>query len=217
MWKRRTLVYKDALNSLMEQEDLCDTDQELRLEREAAAGGDSNDSDSAPDASHRSVPSFSSSTAIRKTGSSPVPSRSSGRLKPMRSPRLQSVRKSASNLLDISLNERGSLRPDRLRKARTRNNVRREGRESREVSSSSDHRNNKSAHRLAVSPLRDDAFRKTPSQKAALTRVKMKIRGGGGSDDDVYRTPIKTARITGHDTGSFAKRKKFEKSPIQSQ
>lgn len=32
MWKRRTLVYKDALNSLMEQEDLCDTDQELRFE-----------------------------------------------------------------------------------------------------------------------------------------------------------------------------------------
>ena len=137
-------------------------------------------------------------------------------MKTMRSPRLQSARKSASNLMEISLNERGSLRPDRLRKAKTRANLRREGRDGRD---GRDSEKMKSTSRRATSPFRDDPFRKTPSQKTSLTKVKMKIRGGGGSDDDVYRTPIKTARITGHDTGSFAKRsaRKFEKSPIQSQ
>merc|ERR1719499_962788 len=117
----------------------------------------------------------------------------------MRSPRLQSARKSASNLMEISLNERGSLRPDRLRKAKTRANLRREGRDGRD---GRDSEKMKSTSRRATSPFRDDPFRKTPSQKTSLTKVKMKIRGGGGSDDDVYRTPIKThtARITGHDT-----------------
>eukprot|EP01084_Bolivina_argentea_P198346 339668_1 len=32
----------------------------------------------------------------------------------------------------------------------------------------------------------------TPSQKTALISVKMKIRGGGGSNTDVHKTPIRT-------------------------
>ena len=143
--------------------------------------------------------------------SSPAPPASS-RSRPMKSPRLQSARRSARNLDKISLNERGSLRVDRVRSAHC-GSLDGRGSLRRDVLCSAP---SSSSRLRAVSPLRDDAFRKTPSQKAALTRVKMKIRGGGGSDEEVYRTPIKTfrrSRISGHDSGSF-KRKKIEKSPI---
>ena len=151
------------------------------------------------------------------TRSSPIPPTSNRR--PQRSPRLQSARRSARNMEGLSLNEQTTSRSDTRdrRKLNERGSLRR------------DKMAFTSSNRLrirAASPLRDDAFRTTPSQKAALTKVKMKIRGGGGSDEEMHRTPvsIKQRRAKhskfadrGVSSGSLmapTRNKKIEKSPI---
>ena len=62
-------------------------------------------------------------------------------------------------------------------------------------------------------------FSMTPSEKTSVTKIKMKFRGGGGSDEEMYKTPTKP-KIRGTVTGSFSKANRgniTKTSPIRTQ
>jgi len=242
MWRKRAFVYKNAVNSLMEQaeeeqdddddddedEDNHDGDyygkntREQRRNREEAKEEEENPPSFKVDLlslAHTKLPtlrSFSPRSQLGITETEKEKEEQQLLAAPQRREMLTKspLRTSSKHQHQVSLSQhrsRGSVGTTEelfsLNKSSNSNH--------NESNSHSHHKEKKSRLRKkrAMSPIRrNDAFYMTPSQKAALTSVKMKIRGGGGSDDDVYRTPVKTAqRETG--AGKSVERKSKHTPP----
>eukprot|EP01084_Bolivina_argentea_P060822 111121_1 len=167
MWKRRAFVYKNAVNTLMEEglEDDENDDEE----------------DTEDEVADEDTKKVNMNVMARK------------KLKPLESLSPRSMQRG----LDSAEQEgNDSTKP-------------RYGGRSRQSDDGKLQLHNKKKRRHKydryMSPTRNDPFHMTPSQKASLTSVKMKIRGGG-SDDDMYHTPIKTSKNISKTTKKISKR-----------
>ena len=241
MWKRRAFVYKNAVNSLMEEAEFNNIDdseqeqenfefkKELQENRQREYKNDESDNppsfniDILSHAKLKPLNSFSPRAQLglveiekanagrdNKYGDHLSPGSASGGSGGSKGKRKKMSVKSPRFERHSHRKSRGSIGGMEDLFLETQQQKLRQ-RQQMTVNRGRDKISGRSGYNRAMSPIRNEPFHMTPSQKAALTSVKMKIRGGGGSDEDVYRTPIKTSdtpprRIRGNATGSLRSR-----------